>query len=212
MKNLIEQLAALVVLQQAATAGPWFNRPGWCPQDITVRDTRPARGDDELRIAVQPDSFQAAENWPANAAFIAGAGSFDFAGLLEQLQATPALADAELANAHSRELGDVFKERARQLRKFGPQNRTPQQWFLILSEEVGEVAKECVELEFDDTNHPHANPDNYYKELTEVAAVALAAMQNYNQRRPVPTDRIAVLEARLQEIRAKQDGKEATNG
>ncbi len=88
-----------------------------------------------------------------------------------------------LEDAHLRELSDVFNERARQLRKFGPQNRPPYQWFLILSEEVGEVAKECVEIEFDNAAHPHADPERYYKELTEVAAVALAAMQNFNQRR-----------------------------
>lgn len=91
--------------------------------------------------------------------------------------------------AHHRELKDVFKERLRQLEKFGPQNRPPYQWFLILSEEVGEVAKECVEMEFDDAAHPHAYPERYYKELTEVAAVALAAMQNFNQRRPKPAPR-----------------------
>jgi NTP pyrophosphatase (non-canonical NTP hydrolase) len=89
-------------------------------------------------------------------------------------------------HAHSRELDDVFTERHRQLRKFGPQNRPPFEWFLILSEELGEVAKECVEMQFDDAKHPYADPERYYKELTEVAAVALAAMQNFNQRRGVP--------------------------
>ncbi|GAA4353778.1 hypothetical protein GCM10023185_14690 [Hymenobacter saemangeumensis] len=84
---------------------------------------------------------------------------------------------------HIDEVKDAFRERQRQLDKFGPQNRTPTEWFLILSEEVGEAAKECVEMQFDDANHPHADPDRYYKELTEVVAVGLAAMQNYNQRK-----------------------------
>lgn len=85
--------------------------------------------------------------------------------------------------AHADEIKDVLKERQRQLDKFGPQDRPPFEWFLILSEEVGEVAKECVEIQFDDAKHPHADPERYYKEMVEVAAVALAALQNYNQRK-----------------------------
>ncbi|MFD2787964.1 nucleoside triphosphate pyrophosphohydrolase family protein [Hymenobacter rubripertinctus] len=84
---------------------------------------------------------------------------------------------------HHQEIHDVMGERLRQLEKFGPQNRPPSQWFLILAEEFGEVAKECVEMEFNDANHPHADPDRYYKELVETVAVGLAALQNYNQRR-----------------------------
>ncbi|MDO7849918.1 hypothetical protein Q5H92_26400 [Hymenobacter sp. M29] len=109
-----------------------------------------------------------------------------FPALMAGLEATAQLSPEPvitLEDAHARELSDVFSERARQLRKFGPQNRPPFEWFLILSEEVGEVAKECVEIQFDDAAHPHADPERYYKELTEVAAVALAAMQNFNQRR-----------------------------
>jgi hypothetical protein len=84
---------------------------------------------------------------------------------------------------HIQEVYDVMKERTRQLEKFGPQDRPPFEWFLILSEEIGEVAKECVEIQFDDAKHPHADPERYYKELTESVAVGLAAMQNYNQRK-----------------------------
>ncbi|MGY2133633.1 hypothetical protein ACW9KT_15495 [Hymenobacter sp. HD11105] len=89
---------------------------------------------------------------------------------------------------HAPIIKDILIERVRQLNKFGPQNRPPFEWFLILSEEVGEVAKECVEMQFDDANHPRANPQAYRKELVEVAAVALAALQNFDQRlKPVPS-------------------------
>lgn len=95
---------------------------------------------------------------------------------------THALFGHEMA-AHGQELADVMRERKRQLNKFGPQNRAPFEWFLILAEEVGEVAKECVEMQFNDASHPHSNPEAYYKELTEAVAVGLAAMQNFNQRK-----------------------------
>lgn len=92
---------------------------------------------------------------------------------------------------HAKEIFDVLKERARQDAKFGPQDRPPFEWFLILSEEVGEVAKECVEMQFNDASHPNSNPEAYYKELTETVAVGLAAMRNFNARK----GRAAVLAA-----------------
>ena len=91
---------------------------------------------------------------------------------------------AQQVAGHSLEIYQVLQERQRQLEKFGPQNRPPFEWFLILSEEVGEVAKECVELQFKDATTPADFwEERYYKEMVEVAAVALAAIQNYNQRK-----------------------------
>lgn len=83
---------------------------------------------------------------------------------------------------HLPQIADSMKERARQDNKFGPQNRPPVEWFLILSEEVGEVAKECVEIQFNDEAHPFANLANYRKELVEVVAVGLAALLNFDMR------------------------------
>ncbi|TGD83400.1 hypothetical protein EU557_03425 [Hymenobacter wooponensis] len=87
-----------------------------------------------------------------------------------------------MAFYHADVIKDVLTERVRQHNKFGYQNRPPFEWFLILSEEVGEVAKECVEMQFNDASHPHSNPAAYRKELVEVAAVALAALQNFDMR------------------------------
>jgi NTP pyrophosphatase (non-canonical NTP hydrolase) len=83
---------------------------------------------------------------------------------------------------HVPQIADIMQERVRQDNKFGPQDRPPVEWFLILSEEVGEVAKECVEIQFNDEAHPYANLANYRKELVETAAVALAALLNFDMR------------------------------
>ena len=94
------------------------------------------------------------------------------------------LFEGEDLNAlHAEIMDQIMTERVRQLNKFGWQNRPPFEWFLILSEEVGEVAKECVEIQFDDEKHPKANPEAYRKELIEVAAVAIAALLNFDQRK-----------------------------
>lgn len=103
---------------------------------------------------------------------------------MEQKQTmTHAQYDALLIS-HITEIKDVMRERQRQKDKFGPQNRPPFEWFLILSEEIGEMAKELVELQFKDATTPADFwEERYYKELTESVAVGLAAMQNYNQRK-----------------------------
>lgn len=80
--------------------------------------------------------------------------------------------------AHHQEIYDVMEERLRQNAKFGPQNHPPMGWHAIMAEEMGEVAKEVVELSFSGKA-----ADDYYKELKEAVAVGLAAMQNYNQRK-----------------------------
>ena len=46
---------------------------------------------------------------------------------------------------------EVAKERERQLAKWGVQFHTPEKWFLILSEEVGEVAKAILEGKGEDS-------------------------------------------------------------
>lgn len=83
---------------------------------------------------------------------------------------------------HLPQIADAMQERVRQDAKFGPQDRPPVEWFLILSEEVGEVAKECVEIQFNDAAHPYANLANYRKELVETVAVGLAALLNFDTR------------------------------
>lgn len=73
-------------------------------------------------------------------------------------------------------ISDVMAERARQDGKWGIQNHSQDRWLKILGEEVGEVCKASLECEFG-----NGNLDNYRKELVEVAAVAVAAIECYDR-------------------------------
>lgn len=42
-------------------------------------------------------------------------------------------------------LSEIYKERMRQESKWGPQNRIPEKWIVILAEEFGEAAKDVLE-------------------------------------------------------------------
>lgn len=83
--------------------------------------------------------------------------------------------EMEIENAHEgipRALREIKKERERQIEKWGTQTHTPAMWLAILTEEVGEVAKEIADgrvLPF--------NEEQYCTELIHVAAVASAALQ-----------------------------------
>lgn len=70
-------------------------------------------------------------------------------------------------------LGDVAIELFRQDCKWGEQNHAPEKWITILTEEVGESAKAALE----------ENPDEYRKELIQVAAVAVAAIECLDRQR-----------------------------
>jgi NTP pyrophosphatase (non-canonical NTP hydrolase) len=71
---------------------------------------------------------------------------------------------------------DVVRERGKQRDKWGKQDRTPLEWVVILSEEVGEVAQEALR------NHFGAKPlKDYRAELVQVAAVAFAALDNLDK-------------------------------
>jgi len=85
----------------------------------------------------------------------------------------------------SKELQDecidlILQERERQEEKFGHQDHRPEFWLTILSEEVGEMAKEILESRFAG-KLPENNPD-YRAELVQVAAVALAMLENSYER------------------------------
>ena len=82
-------------------------------------------------------------------------------------------------------IADILDERARQLKKWGVQNHTDGDWALILLEELGEVAKDILER----------RPEKADKELVEVAAVAVAWIENRRANRvprrlndPLPVD------------------------
>jgi NTP pyrophosphatase (non-canonical NTP hydrolase) len=66
----------------------------------------------------------------------------------------------------------VKYELERQERKWGEQNHSQADWFVILGEEVGEVARAIFEKQ----------TDNYREELIQVAAVCMAALENYDRK------------------------------
>ncbi len=65
---------------------------------------------------------------------------------------------------------DILKERARQDEKYGWKYRPPLRWISILGEEFGEVCRGEINCDW----------DNYRDELVQVAAVAVAALQNFD--------------------------------
>lgn len=65
-------------------------------------------------------------------------------------------------------LKKISIERDRQIAKWGEQHHPDQFWFLILTEELGEVARALYE----------GDPAHAYKELVEVAAVAAAWLED----------------------------------
>ena len=52
------------------------------------------------------------------------------------------------ANMQIKVIEDVLKERQKQEKLWGMQRHTPIKWFLILGEEVGEVANAILEKDF----------------------------------------------------------------
>lgn len=66
---------------------------------------------------------------------------------------------------------DVLKERVRQNKKWGVQNHVPMYWLAILAEEVLELTKEVLNM------HTKKDFTNYRKELIQVAAVCVAALE-----------------------------------
>lgn len=81
-------------------------------------------------------------------------------------------------------LKKVSEERDRQDAKFGAnRNQHPAVWSVILSEEVGEFAQEICEADFDSRKLS----SNYEKELIQIAAVAVAAIENIKYYQETPS-------------------------
>lgn len=75
-------------------------------------------------------------------------------------------------------LEEIKAERTRQTALFGEQNHTPCKWMPILMEEVGEVAKEVCEYQFNsDYFKAKAHLKKYRAELVQVAAVAVQMIE-----------------------------------
>ncbi len=75
-------------------------------------------------------------------------------------------------------LDEVRRERDRQKRRWGQQDHNVHTWLMILGEEVGEANKAVLENRF-----LNAPLDDYREELIQVAAVAIAAIQNFDERK-----------------------------
>lgn len=73
-------------------------------------------------------------------------------------------------------LKEVIEERHRQDELWGEQTHAAVVWATILSEECGEVAKAALEMHFDATER-----DGFRQELIQVAAVAIAAIQDMDK-------------------------------
>ncbi len=71
---------------------------------------------------------------------------------------------------------EVLKERRRQDEKWGEQNHAPSIWTDILMEEVGEVSRAILEATFGQDSW-----EEYRKELIQVAAVAIAAVESFDR-------------------------------
>lgn len=67
---------------------------------------------------------------------------------------------------------EVVEEIGRQEAKWGIQNHTPCEYMAILTEEVGEAAKECVEITFNGRS-----TENLRTELIQTAAVAVSFVE-----------------------------------
>ena len=75
---------------------------------------------------------------------------------------------------------DLCRELKRQRQLWGEQNHAPEWWLVVLGEEVGEANKAALEAHFQ-THYPKAKWADYRKELIEVAAVALSAVESLDR-------------------------------
>lgn len=79
-------------------------------------------------------------------------------------------------------LDDVLAERKRQDGKWGEQNHAPEIWLAILGEEVGEASREVLEYKFaSEVSQFDEHFKKYRKEMVQVAAVALAAIESFDR-------------------------------
>lgn len=75
-------------------------------------------------------------------------------------------------------LSEVAGERGRQDRLWGEQNHDIVTWMTILGEEFGEACKAAMEYHYGVTD---GRSKEYRKELLEVAAVAIAAVESFDR-------------------------------
>lgn len=76
-------------------------------------------------------------------------------------------------------LSEVGGERSAQEKKWGQQNHKPIEWIAILTEEVGEAAKEAVDWNL--SNGIYYKLIRYREELIQTAAVAVAMIESLDR-------------------------------
>jgi len=98
---------------------------------------------------------------------------------------------AQSADRFRKILADITAERGRQDSKFGEQNHAPQDWLMILTEEVGEFARAHMDLYYTQPLEPGVSAEgqasfaasldakrrHLREELVQVAAVAVAMLE-----------------------------------
>lgn len=80
---------------------------------------------------------------------------------------------------------DVDAERDRQERKFGRQVHSWPVWSAILTEECGEVAEACLQVEWQEPG----GLEHLREELVQVAAVAVQMIEKLDAREFIPGDK-----------------------
>lgn len=83
-------------------------------------------------------------------------------------------------------LADVGAERQRQDARWGQQDHAPEVWLMVLAEEVGEANQAAFEHLFPRFDKHAAqrgprSPADYRRELVQVAAVAVAAIESLDR-------------------------------
>tara|TARA_R110002167_G_scaffold331706_1_gene538408 strand:- start:59227 stop:59535 length:309 start_codon:yes stop_codon:yes gene_type:complete len=88
-------------------------------------------------------------------------------------------------------LNEVHEERLRQNNKWGIQDHNCIEWIAILTEEVGEAAKEAVDFHFanvatgdrvsSELTEQEQRISDYRKEMIQVAAVAAQAVESLDR-------------------------------
>lgn len=74
---------------------------------------------------------------------------------------------------------DIADERSAQDVKWGEQNHSPPVWLTILGEEYGEACEQTLSMVFYPSNLEAAS--NYRRELIQIAAVAIAAIESLDR-------------------------------
>lgn len=80
-------------------------------------------------------------------------------------------------------LSDIDNERLRQLEKWGVQRHPAPVWMTILTEEVGEAARAIMDHTYEKVKPSRVeNPGDLRAELVQVAAVAVAWIEDLDRR------------------------------